>query len=219
MTIQRAAIETILLARDWPALIALAQRKRRLLSAILPFTYQPEGLLRWRAVEALGLAARAVAARDPEFVRGLLRRLQWSLSDESGGIGWSAPEAMGEIVAARSDLFADFGPIVAALFETLEEDYFRPGILWGVGRIAEQAPVIVGNAYEPALACLDDARPAVRGLASWCLGRLGRPEAGERLRGLWQDEAALAIYRDGELVTVTVSDQAREAIARLARQG
>ena len=214
----REVVQDLLEHRDWPPLLALAREDRRLLGRLLPFTYQPEGLLRWRAVEALGLAAGAVAERDPEYVRGILRRLHWSLSDESGGIGWSAPEAMGEIVAARPDLFADWAPIVASLFTTMEEDYFRPGIIWGVGRIAGPAPTLVREAYPDVAACLAEHDPRVRGLAAWCLGQLGHPEATTPLRQLLADPAPLEIYEEGLLRATTVGELAREALARLRQE-
>lgn len=210
-----AEVLKMLEERDWDSLVARARGDRRLLSLLLPFTYQPEGLLRWRAVEAMGLAAGEVAQRDSEFVRGVLRRLHWSLSDESGGIGWSAPEALGEIVAARPDLFADYAPIVVSLFETLEEEYFRPGILWGIGRIAGRAPALVGKAYPTVAACLTDQDARVRGLAAWCLGHIGLSTAAELLAPLLADVTPLEVYKEGLLHPTTVGELAQEALSRL----
>lgn len=211
----RQEIRAMAERRDLEGLQALAGRNRRVLSALIPLTYQPDGLLRWRAVEALGLAAARVAEDDPEFVRGILRRLHWSLSDESGSIGWSAPEAMGEIVARRSDLFADYAPIVATLFDNLEEEYFHPGILWAVGRIARRSPALVREALEPALALLADPRSQVRGLAAWCLGQMARPEPIQPLRALSGDRHPVIIYREGFLLDTTVGSLAQEAVAAL----
>ena len=42
------------------------------------------------------------------------RRLIWSLNDESGGIGWGAPEAMGEILARSEKLSCEFYCILLA---------------------------------------------------------------------------------------------------------
>ena len=215
----RGQMRALLDRRDLAAILALADRDRRTLSALLPLTYEPDGLQRWRAVEALGLAAGRVADRDPEFVRGIVRRLLWSLSDESGGIGWSAPEAIGEIVANRPALFAEYAPIVLSLFDTLEEDYFRPGILWAIGRIAGRASALMRPAAGQVAACLDDANPQARGLAAWCLGRLAPPGAAEALQRLFADEGPVQIYQDGVLRATTVGQLAREAAISSAGSG
>jgi hypothetical protein len=46
----------------------------------------------------MGEVMAHLADKDMESARVIMRRLMWSLNDESGGIGWGAPEAMGEIV-------------------------------------------------------------------------------------------------------------------------
>jgi hypothetical protein len=58
---------------------------------------------------------------------------RWSLSDESGGIGWSAPELIGEIVCADPRRFADIVPLIADVY-AIEEDVFRPGVLYAFSR-------------------------------------------------------------------------------------
>ena len=63
---------------------------------------------------------------DLDFLRETCRKLVWSLSDESGGIGWSAPEILGEIVSADPKRFKDFIPLMASVYE-IEEDVFRGG--------------------------------------------------------------------------------------------
>ncbi len=201
--------------RDLGRLAAAAGRERRVVSVLFPFTYRIDGLLRWRAVEAMGVAAGRVADQDPEFVRGVLRRLMWSLSDESGSIGWSAPEAIGEILANRPDLFGDYAPLLVSLFENLEESYFHAGILWAIGRVAAKSPDLVADACQPALAFLGNPRPQVRGLAAWCLGRLGCPGVAEPLLALRADHDELEMYQDGDLQRVTVGHLAREAVAAL----
>ena len=45
-----------------------------------------------------------LADSDMEAARVIMRRLMWNLNDESGGIGWGSPEAMGEILAAMVGL-------------------------------------------------------------------------------------------------------------------
>lgn len=192
----------------------LARSRCRVLSLLLGLTYSPDETVAWRAVEGLGMAAAAVAERDPEFVRGILRRLLWSLNDESGGIGWKSPQALGAIVAARPDLFREFVPPILALFE-LEEDTFRPGLLWAVGRIASRDRALVTGAAPSVLASLDHPDPTTRGHACWCAGRLGLASARPRLAALVEDAAEVPFFTHGILQRRTIGALAREALAHL----
>jgi len=49
-----------------------------------------------------------------ESARVIMRRLMWSLNDESGGIGWGAPEAMGEIMARHEQLTKEYSAILGS---------------------------------------------------------------------------------------------------------
>jgi hypothetical protein len=206
--------------RDWlanrryAAIVELAGRKKRVLSFLTALTYDPDPLISWRAVEAMGLAAGRIAGEDPEFVRNHLRRLVWLLSDESGGIGWRAPEMMGEIVRNRPEQFGEFVPIIISLLDMEEEDAvrFRPGTLWAIGRLGEVMPDRVKAATAQIIPCLDDLNPQTRGLAAWCLGQLG---AGEYLAGydaLLKDDSPVDFYVDGQLVRKSVGQLARDAL-------
>ncbi|MGC8838594.1 MAG: DVU0298 family protein [Anaerolineae bacterium] len=210
----RASVQRLLEARDVEGLKGLARAHRRVLSLLLGLTYSPDETLAWRAVEGLGVAAAAVADRDPEFVRGILRRLLWSLNDESGGIGWKSPQALGAIVAARLDLFREFVPLILALFE-LEEEAFRPGTLWAVGHIASRDPALVQGAAPWVLACLEHPDPATRGYACWCAGRLGLASARPRLAALADDPAEVPFFAQGALQPRSVGALAREALTHL----
>jgi hypothetical protein len=199
--------------RSYDAIVELAGRKRRVLSFLTALTYDPDPLINWRAVEAMGLAAGRIADEDPEFVRNHLRRLMWLLSDESGGIGWRAPEMMGEIVRNRPEQFGEFVPIIISLLDMEEEDAarFRPGILWAIGRLGKMMPDRVKAAVALIIPCLEDPNPQTRGLAAWCLGQLG---AGEYLAGhdVLRDESLVDFYADGQLVRKSVGQLAHDAL-------
>jgi len=213
-TIAKADIRRLLLADDREALRAMAGRSRRTLSLLMSLTYDPDELVAWRAAEAMGVAAGVILETDPEFVRGVLRRLMWSLNDESGGIGWKSPQAMGAMVAARPDELAEFAPILVSLFE-IEEETFRPGTLWAVARVAARAPHAMASAAPWALQHLraDDAE--TRAYACLCVGQMGLQEAAPALRALVRDEAPTRLYRVGALQERTVGEAAALALAQL----
>lgn len=211
----KAKVRALLVRGDWESLRELAAAERRVLSLLLSLTYDPDETIAWQAVEGLGVAGAVVADQDPEFVRGILRRLLWSLNDESGGIGWKSPQALGAMAAARLDRFPEFVPLIISLFE-IEEAMFRPGILWALGRIAEQDPAAIQQACPWVLQLLRDPDPQTRGLAAWCAGRAALEAARPLLRPMTDDPAEVHLFERGHLHTRTVGTLAREALAALA---
>lgn len=132
------ALET----NDLDAVVSLAKENRRVVSLLVRMAYDKDTLVGWRAIKAMGLAARAIIKTDYDFLREAVRKLLWSLSDESGGIGWAAPEILGEIVSAGPERFSDIIPLIAEVYD-IEEKVFRSGILYALGTIAEISPDLV----------------------------------------------------------------------------
>jgi hypothetical protein len=77
---------------------------RQAVNPLFSFFYNTNEWIRWRAVTAMGALVFSLAEQDMESARVVMRRLMWNLNDESGGIGWGSPEAMGEIMARHSRL-------------------------------------------------------------------------------------------------------------------
>jgi hypothetical protein len=206
--------------RDWLAsqrfemIVELAGGKKRILSLLTGLTYDQDPLISWRALEAIGLAAGRIADDDPEFVRNHLRRLMWLLNDESGGIGWRAPEAMAEILCSHPQSFTEFVPIIISFLDMEEEDAprFRPGTLWAIGRLAQTIPEELQPAVAWVAPCLDDPNPQTRGLAAWCLGKLKATGYLVGRDALLRDEGPVEFYADGRLVSTSVGELARAAL-------
>ena len=100
-----------------------------------------------RAVRALGRVVDAMAGIRMESARVVMRRLMWSLNDESGGIGWGAPEAMGEIMALNEALAREYSRILLSYVDEkgnyLEYEPLRQGALAGIRRLAAARPYLV----------------------------------------------------------------------------
>lgn len=179
--------------------------------------------VRWHAVTALGVVVAAMAGRTPEKARVIMRRFIWSLNDESGGIGWGAPEAMAEIMSISPLMAAEYHNHVLAY---IHEDHCRPdcylehallrrGAVWGVARLAQVRPELA-KASEPDLLCsLEDCDAAIRGLAAWACGLLGLKSALPRLAAMAADPSALELYRDRVLTETTAGALAQEAVTRI----
>jgi hypothetical protein len=205
-----------LLAQGRLARVAqLAPQSRRILGTLVSLTFDPDPLIGWRAVEAMGMSAARIADRHPDYVREHLRRLLWLISEESGGVCWRSPEAMAEIVRRSPTLFGDYIPIVVSLLVSLEpEDLerFRPGALWAIGRLAAVAGDHLAGVLPAVAAALADPDPQVRGMAVWALARIGKPALLGDHPQLLDDEGGVDLYEDGELCRTTVGRLTRRAL-------
>ena len=180
--------------------------------------------VRWHAITALGPIMVDLADRDMEAARVVMRRLMWSLNDESGGIGWGAPEAMGEIMAVHDRLANEYGHMLVAYMREdgfyLELPQLQQGLMWGLARLAMVKPNLLktNNVIQYLLPYLDSSDSTVRGLAAWVLGILQSQEASVDLAKLVSDPAQVKIFLNRTFVTNTVGELAHKALANIAKE-
>jgi hypothetical protein len=189
-------------------------RPETAISPLLSFLYETNELLRGRATRAIGHIVSIMAENSPESARVIMRRLTWSLNDESGGIGWGAPEAMGEIMAQNEMLAGEYHRILISYLDEngnpLENELLERGVLWGIGRLARIRPELVRTAICPVLKQLMSTDPVKRGLAVWALLAL-KPDpelAVPLVASLLVDDSTVSIYEDGEIRIFRVAEMA-----------
>jgi hypothetical protein len=143
--------------RQWPP--------RQVVSPLIACLFHGDDRVRWHAVSALGATVAALAEMDREAARIIVRRLMWSLNDESGSIGWGAPEALAEIMARHDGLAEEYGHILVAYMGRdgcyLELPALQRGLMWGLGRLAGSGPTSSGDGG-PLPACCPISNPKIR---------------------------------------------------------
>ena len=179
--------------------------------------------VRWHAITALGPIMSDLADSDMEAARVVMRRFMWSLNDESGGIGWGAPEAMAEIMAGHDRLALEYGHMLVAYMRKdgfyLELPQLQQGLMWGLARFAMVRPDLL-KAKEvvtyllPYLNSLDS---TVRGLAAWALGLLQAKGAIPALEKLINDPAQVKIFLNHTFTFDTVGGLAHKALENIAK--
>ena len=171
--------------------------------------YHHHDQVRWRAVTAIGLVVAALADRDPAPARVYMRRLMWHLNDESGGIGWGSPEAMGEIMARHCLLAREYAAILISYLAPwgnyLEHEPLQQGVLWAVGRLGRSRPHRVHEAGPLLLPFLSSPSPSLRGLAAWAAGPVLNAELKIMLEGLKHDSAEFTLYWEEQLSACTIA--------------
>jgi len=172
--------------------------------------------LKWRAVSLIGLVIALLAEEDMEAARTMMRRLMWSLNDESGGIGWGAPESMAEAMVEREELASEFANILISFIapegQYLEHVPLQRGAVWGVGRLARFRPAHLADAEQYLVPLLGAEDLQVRALAAWALVPLATEKAGPGLKGLTGDDSRVLIYWDGDYMAKSISEMARSAL-------
>jgi hypothetical protein len=175
----------------------------------------PGERIRWYAVSCFGDLVAAMAEEEAESARIIMRRFLWTLNDESGGIGWGAPEAMAQIMCKSTLLREEYIHMLISymredgdeLFQDgnyLELPMIQRGLLWGVGTLCHAFPEEMKRRGLSAdlrnYVQAEDMQ--VRRLALWALSGLDEPCSEEFLKSLKADESVLSIYADGVFLDI-----------------
>lgn len=189
------------------------------INALFAFIQDGDPRLKWPAVRCFGAAVSLLADKDLESARVIMRRLMWSLNDESGGIGWGSPEAMGEVLARHQALAAEYAPILLSYAREdgnfLEHERLQRGLLWGISRALESRSDAFKDAVPHVVRYFGSADATVRGLAARIMGLLRASEACSPLRELAADDSEISLDFRGQLGKHHVKDLAEEALMRI----
>ena len=185
-------------------------------------------VVRWHAVTCMGDAVARIAEGDLEAARIILRRFLWSLNDESGGIGWGAPEAMAECLCRDERLAGEYAHMLVSYMREdgeelcqdgnfIEHPLLQRGVVWGVGRLAGCRRELLQQlgAGRDLGGYLEAEDPELRGLAALAAGRLREATLRPLLQGLRADTAPLSWYDEGALHQTTVGALVRDALEEL----
>ncbi|MGD2127572.1 MAG: hypothetical protein PVG99_15955 [Desulfobacteraceae bacterium] len=194
-------------------------RGQQVVNPLFSFLHDGDEKVKWAAVTAMGAVVAQLADQDMEAARVIMRRLMWNLNDESGGIGWGSPEAMGEILSRHKRLANEYAHILISYTKQdgnyLEHGLLQRGLLWGIGRLAGVRPELFKNDVHHLIPYMNSVDATVRGLAARILGFLRAEEARSGLEQLSSDESEVSMMDSGQLVHCRVKDLAEEALKRL----
>ncbi len=209
---------------DLPSVFSLLDQIPPLqaINCLMKAFYNQDSLERWYAISAFGRAVALLAKSDMERARVVMRRLMWTLNDESGGIGWGAPEAMGEALANCQQLADEYSRILLSYIREdgnyLEYLPLRRGALWGLMRLAQAWPDLMRKieAEKWLIEYLSDQDPESKGLAILALGFSSSLNARRILQEIEIDEEAVfTVYLNGSLKRFSLQDAINMALKSL----
>ena len=104
-------------------------------------------IIKNHVIKAFGEVVARLAENDIESARIVMRRLMLSLNDESGGIGWGSPEAMGEIMARSEKLAEEYHKILISYTKgggtELDFEGLQKSVIAGLKRLSRVRPNLV----------------------------------------------------------------------------
>jgi len=191
-------------SRDLNAIAAWAVQARNPMRTLTRLLFDNDSLIRWRAIEAMGIVAGVESHKSIERVRRQIRRLFWLMNDESGGLCWHAPEAIGEILYNVPELIYEFGTLLPSFFH---EEPFEHGSRLAVARVARLKPDIFSNAVEDLRHTLDHDDPAMRGYSILALRAIRNQVDIARAERLSNDDSYFSLYdhQTGQLTKTSVA--------------
>ncbi len=202
--------------REYNAIMVRCPTVQKAFNILISLSYDKTSLVSWRAIEAIGVLSGQIAVREPETVRNLTGRLLWMIRDESGGIGWSCPEMLGEIVLNNPELCADIAPIIVSFHD---EKMLLQGVLWAIGRMGAINNDTTAYAIPVVLQYLQSNDDIVRGYAVIALGSLGALGAVPLLKAMINDSSVLPCYTGEKIETKTVGELAADAVSKISGIG
>lgn len=209
-------VEQLFRTKDLPSALSVVAKMpaRRVVNPLFGLLYHEAPRVRWYAVAAMGEVASRLADREVESARVIMRRLMWNLNDESGGMGWGSPEAMGEIMARHPGLAREYAPILISYLNPegnfLEHEGLQEGLLWAVGRLARVHPRLMDGALAFITSHFASDNGTLRAMSLWAAIPLAQDVIGSAVQGLSSDRTEVSVFQDGVMVRQTISGLAAE---------
>ncbi|NOX20693.1 MAG: hypothetical protein GXO99_05455 [Nitrospirae bacterium] len=194
--------------RDLEKIARLALEHPRTISILFSLSYDKDSLITWRAIEAMGEVVKEIARRSREDAREIMKRLLWSITEESGGLGWSSIEMISEVIVKSPEVFSDVALLIPEYFD---EPVFRESVLYAIWRIGKERPELLErDAVKEVLSeALKSEDPEIQGLALLilkdCGGNLGL-EGIDRSGIKVKQNNQIRIYNNGNFKYLTFNE-------------
>jgi len=203
--LRKSQILETLKKRDMKTIASWAEDDSAVYRSLISILFDPNELIRWRAIEAMGIVSSRQTGDKLSTVKQILRRLLWMMNDESGNLCWHAPEAIGEILTNVPQLIDEYGLVLASF---VSEEPFERGVRLAIARAAKHKRLPFNPVAAKIAATLDDENPEMRAASVLALKALGDITFSPQVSRLEDDNSEVTLYdfNTGKLENVTVSN-------------
>ena len=199
--------------KDIDLLVRYCLDDRKTLRLLQRLLYDVDEAKRWETAWIIGQVCARVATRMPGQVSELLHRLFEACSD-SAAAPWGMIETLGEVIAARPDIFGAFN---RHLLNYMGDESTQVQVVWSLSKIAETRPDLIRETpFFNLFHFLKHPNPAMRGLVAQLLGRIRATEVVMQLKELSDDDEKLIIWEQGTAKEYTVSELVKTALAQIS---
>ena len=179
--------------------------------------YNLDELIKHRSAVAMAHLVTRLIPERTEKARIIMRRILWNLNDESGGIGWGSPEAMGAILTQSPKMAEEYRSILFSYLEPggtyIENELLQRGVIWGIGTYLEVAPkALETTTCDQLYAHLSSEDKIKRAHALRALINARAFDCKKRPRALISDQAKVPIFRGWAFDECRISDMAHACI-------
>ncbi|MCP4719355.1 MAG: hypothetical protein GY860_07845 [Desulfobacteraceae bacterium] len=185
----------------------------QLIGHLFSHFYVNDELIKFRSITAMGELGLRLATKQMEKARILMRRIMWNLNDESGGIGWGSPEAMGQILCKSPELAMEFKSILFSYLDPkgnfIEHHALQRGVLWGIGTYLEAEPHNLNDIEGLIFSHLHSFDPVKRGYAIRALINAGSFNSSIVPEHILTDPEQIDVFNGWNFVTTPICDIAR----------
>ncbi len=187
----KSELRDLLEKRDERGFRRWNQTNKQALALLTTFLFDRDEVVRWRAIEFLGIYASELAKTDLESVREIARRMLWGMNDESGILMWHAGEVLAEIIINVPQLKDEYSKMLPPLMEL---EPFQRGIHWAMAAVAQENKGIFEGEQSLLLESLSNKDPYIRAMAVICLSSMKESEAEKELEELQDDDSLFRAY-------------------------
>lgn len=189
----------------------IARQDKKIIRYIQRLLYSADDLIRMRAAEAMGHAARIVSDYNPKIITRLLKNLFISISDTAAS-SWGAIDAIGEIIGGKPGQYASYTP---QLYKFIPDRELLPEVLKALGRITGSEPKPFQKIRFSLMPFLKDDDPQVRAYSIIIMENLKAGDAREDIEALTGDNSEVTIYKKGLFKKISISDIAASALGKI----
>ncbi len=217
----KMAVEKEIISSDFQTEQELLKKfpAEQLITPLISFFCSTNPFLKWRSISVFAFVVSFIAEENMEKARILVRRLMWTLNEESGGVGWGAPEAMGELMSRNKKVANEYHKILFSYIDDhgnfLDYEPLQQGVLWGIFRLSKKRPELVKKALHLTNQYYTSKNPVNRCLALQISGITNDYLSEIDIGKLTNDESEVEIYDDGVFKKILISSLANDVLMQI----
>ncbi len=193
-------LKSLVKERNFEEIVRLCNQNIRNFTYLKQLLYDKDEEVGWKAVEAVAHVLRDWWRQGKEDqVRQVIRNFFWSMTDESGGIGWLSAPAVAETVYLIPEIQDPYASMM--IHYALEEPPLVKYGLWGIGRLGERIKKEVAFFEKEIFEIFEKGDSELMGYLVWALGQVKYSSACDPVKELTNSKIEnfnVKIYWEGE---------------------